>query len=104
MVSGCHYCAAVTDVDGAEVKSARQGSVCLHCLRAGLAIPAIGPNLLAYFLLPLVLSVLTGWAEAPVVGSGRERWVQKAWSVNLGLPDRLPSQLPLAAYAAPQGS
>lgn len=43
-VSGYHYHAAVTDVHGAEVKSAPRGNVRLCCPSAGLLIPATGPR------------------------------------------------------------
>ena len=52
-VSGCCHPAAVTDVDGAEVKSAPQSSLCLCCQRAGLPIPHDWPQLAYIFPAPL---------------------------------------------------
>lgn len=69
MVSGHHYHAAVSDVHGAEVKSAPQGNVCLCCPCAGPLIPAFGPSLHTYFSLLWTLRVLTGWAEMLIVGA-----------------------------------
>lgn len=54
------------------------------------------PQLAYLFSAPLD-SVLTVWSEVVIVVGLRAQQVQKAWSVDLGLPDELLSQLHLAA-------
>lgn len=67
-VSGYHCRVAVTDVHGAEVKSAPQGNVRVCCPCAGLLIPAFDPSLQTYSRVS-GHSVLTGWAKMLIVGA-----------------------------------